>query len=181
MLQNFLGFVVWPVMNDLFEYISVAPRWNFTEKVSALKAYATGNFGAPLQGACAFDDVWQIKQDAFEMRKCVQYCAEQGAITAANVHNAFCVRKIINCKHSGNVCGAPTGHCVIENPSRLRMSGKIVKERNAIDMVEGRLAGVYAVKKLPQERQNSGPPTIIRYGRNEPGASVRKTSDKGVF
>src|SRR5215218_836291 len=54
----------------------------------------------------------------------------------------------ISCRDSGAFVAASAGHHVVEDPRKCWLLGQVVKERFAIDMIEGRLTGSDAIRQV---------------------------------
>jgi hypothetical protein len=54
----------------------------------------------------------------------------------------------VSCRDCCAFVAAGTGHHVVEDLRKCWLLGKVVKERFAIDMIEGRLTGSHAIRQV---------------------------------
>jgi hypothetical protein len=69
-------------------------------------------------------------------------------VSAADINDPPVAGEVVSCRDGGAFVAAGTGHHIVEDLRSCWLLGKVVKERFAIDMIEGGFAGSDAVGQV---------------------------------
>jgi len=135
-------------MNDVPHEVSVAPRRDFLEEAPAdgLATVRQSSLLEPLLGSP--DDSRQIVKHSLHRWILAEHRAEHAAVAAADIDEGADAGEVVRIQHRLGLGAVNARHCVIEDLGLLRVFRQELEDRFAVDVVEGDLAGLDAVKQL---------------------------------